>query len=153
MSIGLQLNNRCLHPYTDEDWERLENLKENQVVLVKVLSKGFKKQRSYQQLKLFHAAISVVVANTDHPNWNTKAKAKLSLKVALNFVDESAMVYNERTGQVVVKYRSFGYDDLEHMEACRVFDRAWPILAKVIGVTGEELLDAAHRGDYPRGLP
>ncbi len=128
-------------PFSPEDEAMWAGYKENQLTTHKVT--GSRKQRSYQQLKMLHAALRTVVANTEDKNWNSMAKAKLHLKVELNYIDEGVIIVDSQNN-VVVGYRSFGYDDLKHLEANKVFDRAWPILAGVIGVTVEELLENAE---------
>lgn len=134
-------------PFTPEDEEFFGELKENQVTTWALKSKGARKQRSFQQLKLLMAAIRVVVHNTDHPNWNTVDRAKLSLKVALNYIDQNSAVVAP-DGHVILNYRSFGFEHLGHMEACRLFDRAFPQLAYVIGVSEDELIQAAKEKRY-----
>lgn len=152
MLIALQKQNGMPVPFSEDDIAAYDEIKENQVALFKLQTKGATKQRSWDQLKLFGAALRVVVTNTEDPNWNTLAKAKLSLKVKLNFVDENAIIYDEARKQIVVRYRSFGYDGLKHMEACNVFNRSWPILAGVIGVTEETLIEMAKTRQYDKGL-
>ncbi len=139
--LAMQVKNKTLRPFSQEDLELLREFKENQVVTVKV--QGIKKPRSYQQLKLFFAVLKTVVENTDHPNWNSLEKAKHSLKVALNYVHEGVVAVDKQ-GTVHFSYRSFGYAELPHMEATRIFQRSWPILAKVIGVSEDELLKNAE---------
>lgn len=153
-AIAFQKQNGVAHPFSEEDKIAYSEFIENQVTLFEVKTKGNSaiKQRSWQQFKLFHAAIRVVVTNTEEADWNTVAKAKLKLKVLLNYVNEDAIVYDEKKRQVVVQYRSFGYDALPHMEACDVFNRAWPILAGVIGITKQQLIEAAKSKEYDRGL-
>jgi len=134
--IRFQKRNGVPVPFTDEDAEKWSEFKENQVTQHKVT--GSRKQRSWQQLKL-HACLKTVAENTENPNWNTPEKAKFSLKIALDYINSDAIVVDNR-GNVHMQYRSFGYDDLGHMEACKLFERAWPILADVIGVSVDELL-------------
>ena len=135
--IAFQKRNGIPVPFTNEDAEKWANFAENQVTKHKV--SGVRKERSYQQLKMIHSCLKLVVENTEQSNWNSLEKAKLSLKVALNFFDPGVVIVDKQ-GTVHMKYRSFGYDDLEHMEANHVFDRALPILAGVIGVSVEEML-------------
>jgi hypothetical protein len=142
----LQKIDNMLHPFRQEDEELISELKPNQVSVWTLQSKGVQKQRSFQQLKLVMAALRVVVANSEDPNWDTVAKAKLSLKVALSYIDPGSAVVSP--GGVVLNYRSFGYEDLKHMEATLLFDRAFPILAKVIGVDSEVLVQNAMEGRY-----
>lgn len=135
--LAMQVKNKTLRPFAQEDLELFQEFKENQIVTVKV--QGVKKSRSYQQLKLFFAVLRTVVENTEHPNWNSLEKAKHSLKVALHYVHEGVTAV-DRHGTVHFSFRSFGYAELPHMEACNVFSRSWPILAKVIGISEDELL-------------
>lgn len=137
--VILQLkNDYSTHPFTEEDLEKLKEYKPNQLLKCKIW--GAKKPRSLKQFKLFHGVLRTIVANTEHPNWNSLEKAKHSLKVALHYVHEGVVAVDKQ-GTVHFSYRSFGYADLPHMEACNVFKRSWPILAKVIGVSEEELLE------------
>ena len=145
--IFLQKQNQTLHPYRPEDNDLLLELKDNQVSVWKLVSKGARKSRSFKQLSLVMAALRVVVANTENPNWDTVPKAKLSLKVALGYIDTDSAVVSP-SGQVILNYRSFSYRDLGHMAACKLFDRAFPILAGVIGVDEEALLEMAMQRNY-----
>jgi hypothetical protein len=145
--VMLQKAEGALHPFTPEDEDVIAELKPNQVSVWSLDVKGVLKQRSFQQLKLVMAAIRVVVANTEDPNWETVDKAKLSLKIALSYVDPDAAVVLP-DGTVVLNYRSFGYADLGHMEACNLFDRAFPILAGVLQVDAEDLVQMAMEGQY-----
>jgi len=135
--IRFQKRNGVPVPFTDEDAEKWSEFKENQVTQHKVT--GSRKQRSWQQLKMLHVCLKTVAENTENPNWNTPEKAKFSLKIALDYINRDAIVVDKR-GNVHMQYRSFGYDDLGHMEACKLFERSWPILADVIGVSVDDLL-------------
>jgi len=139
--IRFQKRNGAPVPFTDEDAEKWSEYAENQVTQHKVA--GSRKQRSWQQLKMLHACLKTVAENTEDPNWNTPEKAKFSLKVALEYVNRDTIIVDPK-GNIHVQYRSFGYDDLPHMEANKLFDRAWPILASVVGITEEELLAEAN---------
>jgi transcriptional regulator with PAS, ATPase and Fis domain len=140
--IAFQKRNGVPVPFTDEDADKWAEFKENQITRHKV--SGVTKERSWKQLKMLHACLKLVANNTESKNWNTLEKAKLSLKVALNFYDEGVVVVDKQ-GNVHMKYRSFGYESLPHMEANRLFDRAWPYLAGVIGITVEDLLKESER--------
>ena len=142
--ISFQKKNGIPVPFLPEDQEKWDEYKENQITKHKV--SGYRKQRSWQQLKLLHVCLIKVSENTDLRYWNTLKKAKHSLKVELHYIDPSATIV-DRQGNIHFKYRSFGYDDLAHMDACKLFDRAWPILAEVIGVSVEELLAEAENDE------
>lgn len=142
--IALQKRNGALHPFTDEDAAKLAEFYDNQPLKAKIT--GTRKERSWQQLKMLHSCIKTVSDNTDNPNWNTPEKAKFSLKIELDYINRDTLVVDKK-GNVKVQYRSFGYDDLPHAEACHLFDRAWPILAGVIGVSVDELLAESRAND------
>lgn len=135
--IHFQKRNGIPVPFTPEDQAKWNEYKENQVTKHRVT--GSRKERSWQQLKMLHACLKLVADNTEDKNWNTPEKAKFSLKIALNYINEGLIVVDKQ-GNVHVQYRSFGYADLPHMEANMLFDRAWPILAGVLGISVDELL-------------
>lgn len=139
--IAFQKKGKYAVPHSEDDVEKWANYKDNQIVKAKV--QGFQKQRSIAQLGLMMACIKEVVKNTEQENWSSKDRAKLSLKALLNFVDSSASVVIDN--KVIIKYRSFSFDNLKHMEACNLFDRAFPLLAGVIGKTAEELIYEAKK--------
>ena len=141
IEIALQKQGYAFVPFDQEDLDKCKEFKEYQIVRAKI--SGVKKPRSYLQLKMFHGVLRTVAQNARHPNWNTVDKAKFSLKVALHYVDEGVTAV-DRHGTVHFSYRSFGYADLPHMEACNVLERSWPILAKVLGVTVDKLLENAE---------
>ena len=141
IEIALQWRGIAFSPFSEEDLQKCKEFKANQIIRAKI--QGVQKPRSYIQLKMFHAILRTVASNARHPNWNTPEKAKFSLKVALNYVNEG-IVAVDKQGTVHFSYRSFEYADLPHMEACNVFDRSWPILAKVLGVTVDKLLENAE---------
>ena len=78
---------------------------------------------------------------------DTVDKAKLSLKVALNYIDPDSAVVSP-SGQVILNYRSFSYEDLGHMEACKLFDRALEYMAGVLRVDVEDLVKMAKDREY-----
>ena len=140
--IAFQKRNGIPVPFADEDLEKWAEFRENQITRHKV--SGVRKERSYQQLKMLIGCLKTVVKNTENQNWNSLEKAKLSLKVKLNYFDPGVVIVDTQ-GTVHMKYRSFGYGDLPHMEACKLFDRAWPILAGVLGISEDELLKESER--------
>lgn len=138
IEIAAQMRKGIPYPFSQEDMEALKEYKENQIIRMKTY--GVQKERSLRQFRMFHGVLRTVVANTEHPDWCSLPKAKFRLKVELHFVDEGVTAVDKH-GVVRFSYRSFGYADLPHMEACNVFSRSWPILAKVIGVSEDKLLE------------
>ena len=124
-------------PATAEAMESLRNYHPNQIVQAKV--SGIQKERSVRQLGLFFACCRTVVANTEDPNWDNEYKVLNQVKVSLQFVDLNKSIVDEK-GRFHPHYRSISFKNLRHLEACKFFDRAWPILAGKIGVSVDELL-------------
>lgn len=123
-------------PYDVEDKMAWGNYPENMITVHRV--RGSRKQRSWQQHKMFMGLIRKVSENARDTNWNTYEKAKFNLKVQLHFVDDEVTIVIDK--EVKFKYSSFSYDNINHMDFCGVFERSIPILAAVLGNTEEELL-------------
>ena len=145
--IHFQKHKKLAIPFRPEDEEFFAEIKENQVCVYKLISKSVYKQRSLKQLRLMMGAIRVVVFNSEDKSWNTVARAKQSLKLVLNYIDPEATIITKQ-GDIVPKLRSFSYGDLPHMEACNLFERAFVALAKEIGTTPDELIQAAKEKRY-----
>ena len=129
--IAFQITRAGIKPFSVEDMEKLKEYKPNQVLRAKVT--GAKKQRSYEQLKLFWAGCKIVAENTDHPYWSTKEKVAEQVKQAVKFFDYEKIIVTPN-GDVVIPTRSISYENLGHMEACRFFDQAFEIMSEFIGV-------------------
>lgn len=132
--VALQLRtDYLLAPFSQEDKLAIREFKPNQLFHVELYGVG--KPRSYEQLKLFWACCRTVADNTDDENWDTSEKVAEQIKIKLRYFD--AMVID---GKLHLKTKSISYEALPHMEACNLFDQAWPIMAKKIGLTVEQLL-------------
>ena len=142
IDTALQFKDGLYVPFTEEDLELAKDWKDNQVLRAKI--SGVKKPRSYQQLKMFFAVARQVATNTEDSNWNTSDKVKEQVKVALQFIDTERIIVKPN-GDVHIPYRSIAFDSLGHMEACNFFDRSWPVMAKHLGVTPDELLEATGK--------
>lgn len=142
IEIAVQQQNSTLKPFSPEDAEALKNFKPNQILRAKV--SGIRKVRSVPQLRLFFACCRTVVDNTEDPNWNNVDKVKNQVKIALQFIDLNKSIVDEK-GIFHPHYRSICFAELGHLEANNFFDRAWPILAKKIGVSVDDLLRNAER--------
>ena len=138
IEIACQIKGKTLHPASPEDLGQLSEYSQNQIVKVKVT--GFKKPRSYLQLKLFWACCRSVATNTDDPNWNHQDKVAEQVKIKTKFIDSYMVV----EGVVHIKTKSIAFKNLSHMESCKFFDRAFEIMAKFLGCTVEELTENAE---------
>lgn len=139
--------NELMSPYDPESQAMVAGIAENRIITMNMVTKDAIKQRSKKQFNLFHAALRVVAHNAFDRNWNTLEKAKFSLKIELEYYDRDK-AYVLPDGTVILEVRSFGYKSLPHMEANDVFNRSWPILADVIGITENKLLEAARNREY-----
>lgn len=140
IDIAIQKTRDGIKPFSAEDWAKLGEYKLNQIIRCK--GTGVKKERSYQQLKLYWACCRTVAENTEDPAWDTQGKVSFQCKIILHFVDP-AIIAVRPDGTVQFMYRSISYDNLGHMDACRYLDLAFPLMAKKIGVKTEVLLREA----------
>ena len=136
--VILQLDNKTLRPFAEADEEALKSFRQYQPIRAKLY--GVEKPRSYQQLKTYWCGCDVV---SDNLEGMTKEDVDFDVKVKLKHIKRFKVV----DGITIIEVDSISYDRLEHIEACNFFDRAFPVLAGMIGVTVEELMKAiAERG-------
>lgn len=102
---------------------------------------GALRPRSYEQLQTFWCACRTVAENTEDPNWDNKDKVAEQVKIKLQHIKSYIVVDNA----VHIVTGSISYAEMKHLEACRFFDRAWPIMADKIGITVDELLKNVRR--------
>jgi len=147
IEAALVCRNGVLVPHSPEDARRLADIEPDVVLRAKITAP--RKQRSYQQLKLWWACCRTVADNTDDPNWNTPEKVSEQIKLALRFI-RSYMVAPDGTVHIVTRSVSFG--ELGHMEACNFFDQSWPIMAEKIGVSVDDLLAETYENVRMKSL-
>lgn len=136
--VILQLDRKTLVPFSEADSEALKSFRQYQPIRAKLY--GVEKPRSYEQLKTYWAGCNVV---SDNLEGKTKEDVDFDVKVKLKHIKRFKVV----DGITIVEVDSISYDRLQHIEACNYFDRAFPVLAGMIGVTVEELMQAiAERG-------
>ena len=136
--VILQLDRKTLVPFSEADSEALKSFRQYQPIRAKLY--GVEKPRSYEQLKTYWAGCNVVSDNLED---KTKEDVDFDVKVKLKHIKRFKVV----DGITIVEVDSISYDRLQHIEACNYFDRAFPVLAGMIGVTVEELMQAiAERG-------
>ena len=146
--VILQLDNKTLRPFSEADAEALKSFRQYQPIRAKLY--GVEKPRSYQQLKTYWGGCNVVAENLEGM---TKEDVDFEVKVTLRHWKNVRVIktlsakYSRPVEQTIVEVDSISYDRLQHIEACNYFDRAFPVLAGMIGVTVEELMKAiAERG-------
>jgi hypothetical protein len=135
-----QQHNGLLKPFAIEDSEALKNFKPNQILRAKIT--GIRKERSVRQNAMLHACIKCVADNTEDKQWDTPEKVKIQLKHALHFYKATVVLPD---GSIHFELDSFAFKNLSQMDANKICDRSWLILAKKIGITTEILLANAER--------
>ena len=149
--VPLQIKNGTPIPLSEESKELLKGFKENQIVLGDF--RGTTKERSIIQLNTYWACCKYVADNVrDYPfghdeykhyiRWSQKKLVDKQLRIALHFVDDSLTVKIGKE-EFEFHYKSIAIKNLKHLEACRFFDRAFELLALRIGITVDELVEAA----------
>jgi len=137
IECALQLNdNNILYPFTEEDRGKIREFKKFQVLRAKLY--GVKKPRSLEQLALYWVCCKTVADNLED---KTKEQIDFEVKIALKYIKSFRVV----GGVTFIEVGSISFANLPHIESCAFFDRAFPVLAKMIGVTTEELLQNAPK--------
>ncbi len=136
--IAVSKHGKTLFCLSLDDEHKLSEYHDNQILRCKIY--GVRKQRSYQQLKMFWSCCRTVADNTDNQFWNTPQKVAFQIKVGLHFVDPSVTSVRP-DGGVQFLYRSISFKNLSHMDACGFFDRAFDLMANKLGCKVDELLE------------
>lgn len=145
MDVALVRTGNVLLPHSQEDAAAIRGFEEGAVLRARLT--GVKRQRSYQQLKLFWACCRKVAENADDENWNRPEKVAEMIKLALGHVKARLV---QPSGEVVVITGSLAFDALPHPDACRFFEDSWEILAAKLDCTVEELL--SETADSPEQI-
>lgn len=132
--IQLQGDNKTLKVVTEEGLERIREFKPNQILRAKLY--GAKKPRSILQLNLYWACAATVAENLEGV---TKEDVDFEVKVTLKHIKAFKVI----KGATFIEVDSIAFRNLPHLEACNFFDRAFPVMAKMIGVPTEKLLEYA----------
>lgn len=130
-------------PFQDQDRETSKEFKLFQVVKTRIF--GFKKERSLRQLGLYwNRCTHVAELLSDHENQYTKEDIDFEVKVKVAKKSPSLIKrFKSVDGIVYMEPISIAFVNMQHLEACRFFPLAWPVMAKMIGVTEDELLTMA----------
>ncbi len=140
ITADMQLKSGQLVPFSEESKTLLKDLQENQVVKAKIT--GIRKPRSVRQLRMFWACCRTVSDNTEDENWNNPDKVCIQIKLALQFYKHVVVA---PSGSVHFELGSISFENLSQVMANNIFDRAWKIMAKKIGVSVDDLLANAER--------
>ncbi len=139
IEISAQLKNGILHPLP-MDAEKVREYHDNQILRCKV--SGTEKARSIKQMNTYWACCNEVANNTERKRWDTKNKADFQVRVELDFRDKEYIAVRP-DGEIQFRYLSISFANLKHIAACNYFDRAFEVMAKVLGCTVEKLIEMA----------
>lgn len=127
-------------PVSQEDAERLESFKDNQILKNKI--SGSRKPRSVLQNKWIHAIFRLVAQNTEDPDWSTPERVKRNVKMKMKFFEDDVVVHGNK---VYFELRSFAFDEMSQDEANIRYNEAKLICAKFLGVSPESLEAEAQK--------
>jgi len=133
--LQLQRDHKTLAVMSQDDADRLKEFHPNQILRAKIT--GVKKPRSVIQLNLYWACCQTVADNLDGV---TKEEVDFDVRVALRFIKRLKV----SAGITYVEPHSISFANLQHIEACNYFDRAFPAMAKMIGISADELLNGVN---------
>ncbi len=139
IEIAAQLQNGIWRPYSPADLELSKNYKENQICRAKIT--GVQKPRSVEQLALYWVCCNMVAANTENEHFDTPEKVDHQLKIALQYIKGHIVIGNS----IHVMTGSISFKNLGHLGACNYFDRAFPLMAKWMGISVDELTNNGNR--------
>lgn len=135
MKTGIfQRHGSTLHPFDPESAEIIKEFYENQPIRVKM--SGIKKPRSYQQLKMYWKLCEIVAENKNE--FADKYDVDWQIRVDLKHIGRMTVQGNK----VIVECKSISFSELDHIEACNYFDRAFDLMAKWLNVSRDELIQA-----------
>lgn len=144
--IFFQKVNGCPVPYSLEDIDKWENIKENQITEHKV--KGTTKTPSLKEHNLFMACCEFVANNTEDPYWNTKDKVKMKCKMVLHLVDDRfTSVWPD--GQVNFVYKSLEFTrspengGVSAKERHEFYEQSFDLLAEKVDMYQDQLIEKA----------
>lgn len=137
MKTILQRKGSYMVPFDPDSLKRIRQFPEMKPIEFTTSDKG--KPRSLQQLRLYWACCSTVAENLEPGT--TKEDVDFEVKM---FLRHFKHIRTMPDGTVCVEVDSISYDRLDHLEACNFFDRAFPVLANMIGVAVHDLLKNAE---------
>jgi len=134
---------RVYWPYTDEDKDNTKGYKINQHVTMNVA--GSRKQRSIEQLNTYWACCGVVAEmKSDHTEILSKEDIDFETKTEVAKKNPSLIKRFRLINDIVyIEPISIALANMKHLEACKYFDKAFPIMADSVGLTVEKLIAEA----------
>ncbi len=140
IEISLQYKHGTYYPYTDVCKDVSKEFMDNQIVRGKLY--GVKKERSFRQLNTYWACCGFVAEQlSDHTKIWTKNDVDFTVKIRVA-KENPAMIkrFKSVDGIVYMEPISVAIPNLKHLEACKYFDRAFPVMAEMVNIDAEDLI-------------
>lgn len=131
-------------PHGDESVEESKKYKLNQILKSKFW--GISKPRSVKQINTYFACCKLVSEMvSDHENIFTKEDIDFEIKTKVS-KDHPAMIkrFKMISGIMYIEPISIAFRNMRHLIACRFFDFAFPIMAEMVQMDSEELIEKAQ---------
>lgn len=146
MKINIvKTDNNCFVP-ADEDSEK----KFNRIGAGEIFNVDIRKveKRSLEQNNLFWKCCTIVAENTEDRNWNTKRKVCDQCLIDQKLIEYWTQYNNPKTNKIMLnlKLKSVSFENMEHLDACDFFTKAFDYMASKIGITSDELIYQATCG-------
>ncbi len=145
IEIALQYKHGIYYPYSDADKDASKEHQDNQIVRGKLY--GVKKERSYLQLNTYWACCGFASEQlSDHLKVWTKNDVDFEVKIRVA-KENPAMIkrFKSVDGIVYMEPISIAIPNLPHIIACKYFDRAFPVMGSLVGISQEKLISEAKR--------
>lgn len=154
IEIPTQLRNKCpvcdqgfgwyFLAYGDEAQEKSKTYTLYQILKNKIW--GIKKPRSVKQLNTYWACCNLAAEMlSDHENILSKDDVDFDVKTRVA-KDNPAMIKRFKiiSGITYIEPISVAFANLKHLEACKYFDKAFPVMSKMVNLDSEELIMKAQ---------
>ena len=101
--------------------------------------------RNVRQHNLFMACCEMVAENTNDENWDTQDKVLEQVKIAARWVETYYRYHNAKSGKLELnlKTKSISFDNMDQAEAHGFYNIGFDLLAAKLGITEDELKEAA----------
>lgn len=127
-------------PYGDEATEKTKTYKLYQILKSRFW--GIAKPRSVKQLNLYFSACGFIAEMlSDHNNILSKEDIDFDVKIRVAKENPSMIKrFKVVSGITYVEPISVAFKNMKHLTACKYFDKAFPIMGKMVEIETEELI-------------
>lgn len=144
------VNQYCLITTNSNDLDDLSDKVKYDADIKKITDK---RQRSYEQLKLYWLACRYIAFNSDDIHWDNPKKVDHQIRIKCHHY-ESVIYFCNKHGeqQMQIIFKSISFADLTHLDACSYFDDAFKFMAEQMEMNKDEFMDAVM-GSIGENIP